>query len=95
MLGKRNGHPGRVAFPLLVTQHAQSWRQGLSIWCVVSTDRQATTASPDVVLDPMASDVGKHRPLVGSLGNALASGVVYSTCQDRSRAMVILYNSDG
>lgn len=39
-VGKENGHVGRVAFPLLVTQHAQSWRQGLSIWCVLSTDKR-------------------------------------------------------
>lgn len=79
----------------------QDWHS--SCWSL-STHSPGGRASPSGVSSPQTgdhsiypttSDVDQHRPLVESLGNALASRVVsYSVYQDRSRAMVILYNSD-
>ena len=79
VLGRRSGYVGRTGIPP-AGHSARTVLEAGPLHLVCHLHGQATAASP-LVLDSPASDVGQHRPLVGSLGNALASGVVSSVYQ--------------
>lgn len=62
-MGKRNGCVGSASIPP-AGHPAGAVLEAEPLHLVCHIHRQATTASPDRVLDPVASDIGQQGPLV-------------------------------